>query len=209
MGRRPSPDHHALTVAVPRGHDGYWAIIRDLDTQGPWTPADVVDQSNADPGSIHDYVRRLAKAGICRQVAERPGVFKAKPIPVYQLCERPLQAPRLRRDGSRCPPTGQEQMWRALRNLGTVTYIELAHAASTDEVSVDPVAARAYLKVLGKAGYLVVAQASKPGKAAVWRLKPGMNTGPLPPLVMRTKFIWDQNRKAVMGAAEQAEEARP
>lgn len=206
MARRPTPDHVALTVRVPRGHEGYWAIIRDLDAAGPWTTSEVVDRTNANQASVADYVRRLAKAGICTVVEERPSAFN--PVKVYRLTARPLEAPRLRRDGTRCQPTGQEQMWRALRNLGAATYPELALAASTDEVVVDPVAAKTYLKMLVKAGYLVAMAQARPNVPTLWRLKPSMNTGPLPPLVMRTKLVWDQNEGRVVGEPR-LEEARP
>lgn len=205
MARRPTPDHVSLTVRVPRGHEGFWRIIRDLDEVGPWTVGTVAERTNAALASVGDYVRRLAKAGVCTVVEERPSAFK--PVKVYRLTERPMLAPRLRRDGTRCKPTGQEQMWRALRNLGTATYPELALAASTDEVAIDPVAAKAYIKMLAKAGYLVALAQERSNTPVLWRLKPSMNTGPLPPLVMRTKLVWDQNEGRVVGEPR-LEEAR-
>ncbi|BAF88128.1 conserved hypothetical protein [Azorhizobium caulinodans ORS 571] len=205
MARRPTPDHVSLTVRVPRGHEGFWRIIRDLDEAGPWTSSDVADRTNAALASVADYVRRLAKAGICAVVDARSGLPHL--VKSYRLTERPTQAPRVRRDGTRSKPTGQEQMWRALRSLGAATYPELALAASTDEVTVDPVAAKTYIKMLVKAGYLVALAQERSNTPVLWRLKPSMNTGPLPPLVMRTKMVWDQNEGRVVGEPR-LEEAR-
>lgn len=205
MARHPTPEFAALNVKVARGHAGYWSVIRTLDDKGPWSVADVAERSKAARQPITDYVRRLVLAGFVEKVGEYPG--PVLPLPTYRLARRPLAAPRLRRDGSECPPTRQSQMWNAIRTLGVFTFRELAHAASTDALSIAPSAAQDYVNRLGRAGYLAPVQKSKPGTPTAWRLKPSMNTGPLPPLVMRTKFLWDQNRGEVVGVPEQATEA--
>lgn len=205
MARRPTPEFAALTVTVPRGHAGFWSIIRGLDDEGPWSVADVAGQSNVDTRSITDFVRRLVRAGFAHRVGEYQGPVVL--LPTYRLTRRPLSVPRLRRDGSECPPTRQSQMWNAIRSLGAFTYRELAHAASTDVIEVAPTAAHDYVKHLGRAGYLIPVKKGKPGTPTTWRLKPSMNTGPLPPQIMRTKFVWDANRLEVMGAPEPAQEA--
>ncbi|OYY88794.1 MAG: hypothetical protein B7Y61_01030 [Rhizobiales bacterium 35-66-30] len=194
----------ALTVHVPRGHAGIWSIIKRLDILGPWSVREVSDQTNARKDVVADYVRRLAKAGITVPAGERenPG----SPVILHRLTRRPTDAPRLRRDGTECLPTGQEQMWRAMRVLGTFGIPELAHAASTDLVPVNPVAAEHYVKHLAHAGYLHCVEEKHRISASTWRLKPSANTGPLPPLVMRTKFVWDQNQRVVKGDPENAGE---
>lgn len=205
MARRPTPEMTALTVHIPRGHAGYWQIIRELDRIGPWSVATAAGQTNARREAITDYVSRLCKAGIAERVGAYQGPVTS--LPLYRLLRRPIDYPRLRRDGSESLPTGQEQMWRAIRALGTFSYLELAHAASTDDVQVAPAAAKTYVNRLGRAGYLVPVQPGKPRTATIWRLKPSMNTGPLPPLIMRTKLIWDQNTQEVM-ATDPAREVR-
>lgn len=205
MSRRPTPEMHELKTSVPRGFDGFWLIIRALDADGPWTTAMVVERTNVLHQSVGDFVVRLVKGGYAACVGEEPN-GKLHPIKRYRLRQTPSEAPRLRRDGSECLPTRQEQMWRAMRALAQFDYRELAFAASTDTVAVSPVAARDYIARLSHAGYLTTVRAAKPGTPAIWRLRPAMNTGPLAPLVMRTKFVWDANRQAVMGAAEPARE---
>lgn len=185
-----------IAVHVPRGPEAWWPAICKLDALGAaWTAAEVVRLTATDRRPVVDYVARLLAAGI---VVRTEG-------PAYRLCRRPVEAPRLERDGTVSPPTGQQQMWNAIRALRTFTYVELAHAASTDTTLISPATAKSYVHRLGRAGYLAVVSGSKPGTPTTWRLKPTMNTGPLPPLVMKTKFVWDQNRAAVVGAGEPAE----
>ncbi|MBS7552063.1 hypothetical protein KHC23_00115 [Ancylobacter dichloromethanicus] len=196
-----------MAVHVPRGHAAYWAIIREFDAQGPWCVSDVDGQSNAGRREVSAYVSRLVRAGLAHVVEHRRK--GPTPVPYYRLLDRRTEAPRLRRDGSECQPTANEQMWRAMRSLATFDAKEIAFAASTDVVTVNEVAAKDYIKRLAGAGYLVVVQeakAGRKGRPAIWRLKPAMNTGPLPPLIMRTKFVWDANRQVVMGPAATAEE---
>lgn len=207
MAGRPTPEMHQLRLSVPRGFADYWAIIRELDELGPWAASEVARRTKADASPVSDYVRRLKAGGFARVVGFR-GVTGRPPVPLLRLEQRPTAAPRLRRDGSECPPTGQEQMWRAIRSLSQFDYVELAYAASTDNVRVNEAAARDYIKHLAGADYLAAVQVAKPGKRGIWRLKPAMNTGPLPPRVMRTKFVWDQNRCAIFGDASETEEAR-
>lgn len=191
---------HSLAVHVPRGPEAWWPAIVKIDAIcSPWTVAEVAMLTGSVRRSIQDYVGRLCAAGIAASL--RPGC--------YRLVRRPTEAPRLERDGSVSPPTGQQQMWTAIRALQSFSYVELAHAASIDTRPISPVAAKTYVNLLGRAGYLAVVQKAKPGTPAVWRLKPSMNTGPLSPLVMRTKFVWDPNRAEVVGPAERAEEVRP
>ena len=208
MPPRPTPDMAALTAAVPRGHAGFWAIIRDRDAAGPWAITDIAGGTNARRDTVADYVRRLTRAGIAVAVGEEPGTGKATPAALYRLTRRPVDAPRIRRDGTESLPTGQEQMWRAIRQLPTFTVPELVHAASTDVVRIAPEAAYTYVRRLHGAGYVVPLDATAAWRTCGWRLKPAMNTGPCPPRVMRTKFVWDDNLRKVMGAAEPAEEVR-
>lgn len=207
MARRPAPEAHALSITVPRGHDGFWHAIRDLDKTGPWSVGDVDGRSNVHKATVRDFVRRLVKAGIAKGAGTAPG--SGTPTTLYRLVKSPVETPRLRRDGSVAPPTGQQQMWVAMRSLQQFDISELAYAASTNETAVDLVAAGSYVTRLHAAGYLVVVSAGSGKKGrAVWRLKASMNTGPKAPQVMRTHFIFDPNRGAVVGSPVTAEEAR-
>lgn len=206
--RPPTPELHALRVEIPRGFADYWSIIRELDAQGPWTIAMVVGRTRSHHEVVGRYVRRLRKGGYAEVVGsiERGGL---KPVSLYQLLKTPTAAPRLRENGSECLPTVQEQMWVAMRSLQQFDARELSFAATTDEVSPSLAAAKSYVARLAAAGYLTMVRPGKGGSAgrlAVWRLKAAMNTGPLAPMVMHTRFVWDQNRAAIIGAPTAAEE---
>lgn len=108
-----------------------------------------------------------------------------------------IEAPRVRRDGSAVTQgLAQEQMWRTLVMLGgAVTARELAAHASTDEIPVRETAAADYLGNLLKAGYLALVLPGKGvgrgGIPARYRLT--RNTGPRPPMICRTRAIFDPN----------------
>lgn len=191
-----------IEVHVPRGPASWWPAILALD--GPnanrWSSADVVARTGGDKELVRRYITRLCAAGVA-QPAEVQGWFR--------LLRRPAQSPILDASGAPAAPTGQQQMWNAIRSLKSFNYVELAHAASTDTRQIGSGTAKTYTNALGRAGYLALLHKAKPGTPAVWRLKPSMNTGPHAPMIMRTKFVWDQNRAEVVGAAEKAAEVRP
>lgn len=199
MGRHSTEAMVKLTVRVPRGQQGFWDIIRELRT---FTISDIDGRCNTHRQTIRDFVKRLEKGEFIRAVGnvEHDAVQ-------YELVKDQPEAPRLRRDGSpaRDMGRGQDQMWRAIKMLGEFTARDIAIHATTDDVQVRLNAAASYLKHLHRAGYLKVTQAGKPGHKpgsghmATYRLIPGMNTGPMAPQVMRTEWVWDQNRNQAMG----------
>lgn len=184
-----------LTARVPRGHQSYWEIIRELKR---FCVADVDARCNVDHRTIRDYVRRLEKAGFVRRI----GVDDRNRA-IFDLAKDRPDAPRLRRDGTpaREEGRGQDQMWRAMKMLTAFTPQDIAVHASTPECTVRLETAKQYLKHLFRAGYLKVVRPARPttGGQAVYRLIPAMNTGPLAPEIQRTDWVWDPNRKAVMG----------
>lgn len=136
------------------------------------------------PGTIHrdttrSYVKALHTAGFLE--LDRAGVYKL-------VKDNGVEAPRVRKDGSVIVTgTGQENMWRVLRNAGRpVSYIELAVFASTEHTTVAPATARDYIANLLNAGYL-----NKLGDKVV--LIPSKNTGPRPPMIQRIKQVYDPN----------------
>lgn len=190
---------------ILRGQDHFWSVIRTLGDGGQtFSVADVDGQCNAtDRATVRDYVRRLVAGGVA-EIAET-----GETANLYRLLKRPVTTPTFDRDGNPIARAdGQTQMWNAIRAAEAFNAREIAVTASTDTCEVKETAAKSYIKWLFKAGYLLIVQQSKPGTQAVYRLKPSMNTGPLPPLVMRTKAVFDQNRDKMMGDVV-AEEDRP
>ncbi len=195
MARHPADVMATLTLRVPRGQQGFWEIIRDLHRRKKtWSVADIDGASNVAPATVRDFVQRLLKAGyIARAGAKKFRLVKDQP-----------SAPRLKRDGSPAkePGVGQDQMWRAMKMMKDFDKRELALAASTEGHRVSVIAAKDYIQNLDRAGYLILLAGAIPGRAAIWRLKPAMNTGPLAPQVQRTSYIYDPNRRVVMPMRE-------
>ena len=200
MGRHAADVMVQLTARVPRGQQGFWEIIRDLHrTKKRWSFQDLDGRSNVDKGTVHDFLNRLLKAGY---VVEDEVSGKTT---FYRLVKNQPDAPRLTRDGARAkePGLGQDHMWRVMKMLPRFNARELAAHAATAEVPVTLETAKSYVKHLHHAGYLsVVAPMTGRGATrtlAVYRLLPNMNTGPLAPQVQTTDFVWDPNRRTVMG----------
>lgn len=199
---------------VLRGIEHFWSVIRDLDQHGAWSVQDIYLRSNVTHrATVADFVRRLVAGGFAKATGER--VERRGPsqsAPTYKLCgNRPVRAPRLRRDGSLAGQgRGQQQMWNVMRGPLTregFTYHDLALWGSTDEASVAASSAKKYIEHLATAGYLLQLHPGKAGSAAVWRLKPDMNTGPRPPLILTARIVYDQNRNSA--APFEAQEVNP
>lgn len=193
----------ASSRPLQTGNTHFWRVIRDLDKQGDWSVEDVYRRSgDAHRKAVVDYVKRLTRAGIAREITTAPPRR-------YELLSRPAAVPIINRDGTiGRQGAGVRQMWTAIRALRTFTYRDLVVAATTEEVSVEAHTAKAYLQRLDAAGYLRTIDPGKPGTPRTYALKRSMDTGPEAPRILRTKFVWDPNRNQVMGEPE-AEEDRP
>ena len=198
---------------VLRGFDFLWQQIREAGKKGRHFTAKEIDLAGNDRNrcSASHYLRRLQAAGyvveVARKAPRRPGIAAGQAI--YQLVRRPAETPHIRLDGSLAlQGDGQTRMWNAIRTLKSFDHAEIAIAASIEGGAVTHGTAKTYVRHLAAAGYLAALTKGGPGKATVWRLKPSMNTGPKPPLVLRTKLVYDPNRNAVMGPVV-AEEGQP
>jgi len=198
MGRHSSDAWVKLTARVPKGHQGFWDIIRDLRT---FTVRDIDQRSNVAKATVQDFVGRLVKGGYIRHVATQATGAK-----VYDLVADQPEAPALRRDGTPAQVTGlaNEQMWRTMAMLGDFTAADLAIAASTDTVPVGRLTARDYCLALHRAGYLVTVDGGVPRRASTYRLLPSRRTGPRAPQIQKTKWVFDPNTGHVAGHGEPA-----
>lgn len=194
----------------PRQH--IWEAIRRLAATGEsaftedqiWQTVPRESRNSIDIGTIRDYRRGLVAAGVLAVVSE---ARHRRVQATYRLVkDEGIEAPRVRKDGSRVTQgLAQEQMWRTLRLLtADISGRELAAHASTPAVPVAEVAARDYLKTLHQAGYLLCTREGKGlgigrgGMAARYRLKASRNTGPRPPMVCRTRVVYDPNENRVV-----------
>lgn len=198
---------------VLRGIEHFWSVIRKLDEEGAWTVHDVYLRSNAHRSTVSDFVRRLVAAGMAIELEERRLTApKTTPARQYRLQgHKPMRAPRLRRDGSPAGQgRGQQQMWNVMRGplaRDGFTFHDLSLWGSTDNALIAAETAKRYVQHLAGAGYLLPVRAGAPGKAAVWRLKPSMNTGPRPPLILTARIVFDQNKMSA--APFEAQEVQP
>ncbi|MBI1201464.1 MAG: hypothetical protein GC182_03025 [Rhodopseudomonas sp.] len=172
-----------------------------LDDKGlPWSIPQIEAETCADQAQIGAYVRKLVKAGFARVVAADS--LNNRPLAKeYRLLMNPKEAPRIRADGTVIVSSQQECLWRAMRALkGGFNVRELAYAATTDGVTIKEVAAQRYVELLAGAGYLTIVQPRR-GRHGMntWRLKPGMNTGPLSPTIFKAEAIFDRNLRKIMG----------
>lgn len=205
-----SPRQRAWTAIRAQAGAEWTADEIILATRNGSTLGDVIDA-----GTLQTYLLCLAAAGIVRVSREEPARGRAPASRKWYVLVRDegTEAPRVRRDGSRVTQgLAQEQMWRTLRMLGNgdTNARELAAHASSTAAAVAERSAAAYLQMLARAGYL---DCTRPGKGlgcggvqARYRLRADHNTGPMPPMVCRTKVVFDPNLHAVVWAPVVTEE---
>lgn len=194
MSRRTLVDMVTLSLTVPRGEAGFWSIIRELDETGPWTVRMVHDRSNVALQVVAHYVRKLHLGGFAELVDQKPHRNLAS-ANVYRLLRKPLQAPRLRSDGTELPETRAEQLWRAMKMAKYFAPADLAELCP----GVAEATAHNYCYQLAAAGIL-----ARTGSG--FRLV--RNLGNQAPRVLATKMVFDPNAGAVVGPSV-AREVQP
>lgn len=196
-----------------RGEAHFWRVARTLGAEGRSFTAAQIAELSAEPhfGTITTWLRRLESAGI----AARKGTGRAasgRPEALWRLVQSPETLPVIGHDGRIARPRSvRQQIWNTMRGPACrdgFTYRDLVAYGSTDDLAVKPVTAKSYIQELKRGGYLLQLDAGGPGRPALWRLRPAMNTGPLPPLILTAKLVYDQNRGRVVGETI-AEETRP
>jgi hypothetical protein len=196
-----------VTAGKPiyRGHDHYWSVVKDLGKNGRlFTFHEVALRSNdRDDHAVADFIKRLHAAGYLERVEQRtvanPEGGTARHN-VYCLVKRQAVTPIINRDGSLgTQGLAQLQIWNAMRALPSFSSIDLAVTATTPDVGVLKATANRYARHLQDAGYLQILRLGGAKVQRIWRLKPSMNTGPNPPKILRTKAVYDTNRKVIMG----------
>ncbi|MDL2332869.1 hypothetical protein [Brucella inopinata] len=192
-----------------RGFDHYWNVIMDCAmAEKPFSARDIFNCSNAHMSDINDFLRRLVKA----KIIEMTGNTGERNEAFYRVLVRQSATPKVRRDGTIVDGmTKQQAIWNYMRSeagrLGfTAQDITVWQRAGDTPIDIDAV--KSYVKFLHKAGYLLEVQKGRPGKLGVYRLQHHMNTGPKPPMILRIKAVFDQNRHEIVGPAE-AQEVQP
>ena len=193
-----------LKARYPIGFDGFWSIMLKLDLDGPWTANDIYVRTACQRGTPRDYIRRLKAAGIVVQVGDRSsGRDKARQrAPLYRLTQRPLDAPRILRDGTVRPEPLIETIWRAAKMVKSFTADDLA--ALIEGPGGRAVNRNTIISYCDRlVGVGVMGRSGKRGHHSRYRLI--QNLGARAPKVLSTKVVFDPNANAVLGTPELSE----
>lgn len=194
MARKPA--HILAASAKPTGRQAVWDEIR-LHRGMTFSVNELARQTDVPARTICDFLDALEAAGII--APDGPHTYRSS-TPFRLVRDVGAEAPRLTKEGK--PVTqgaAREQMWRAMKMIrGEFTAPELAIAASIEGSPVATVDAKDYCKHLAMAGYLVISKKGRAGTLGRYRFIPSRNTGPRPPMVARTKLVFDPNLNLVM-----------
>lgn len=176
-------------VPLQATREALWAKIRAFDRV--FTCRELQMETCCTLSQASEYLKCLVAARIVKVVGETGGHGCIRPTKQYRL-ERDcgVEAPRVRRDGTKVTQgIGREQLWETMRSLEVFTARDLHIFASTDEHSVAEGEAKTYCRLLAKAGYL---------RRSGDRYLLLRRTGPKPPMIQRTKQVYDPNLKQVV-----------
>lgn len=209
MARKPA---HIELIGGKGLRQRVWDRIRALPQGAEFVLRDMVVGQEA-TATVRDYLYALARGGyLARRDVPNEGSSNYQAKRYTLVVDAGAEAPRLRRDGS--PVTqglSQEQMWRTLRMAkGDINARELAAHASTPTIAVAEAAAKQYIKMLYHAGYLKLTRKGHGigagGVQARYRLLSARDTGPRPPMICRTKVVFDPNENRVVYVPPVSEE---
>lgn len=195
---------------VLRGQDHFWAVMRQAHANGEAFSVSSIDRaSNADKGDIRKFIRALLAAGFIEPAGETPHDRGGSAEKLYRVSRLQSATPVMGTSGEGRQGRAQQHMWNVMRRQrGGWTASTLAADASTDDVLVGRATALAYSKRLQDAGMLIIVERGGPRHERRWRLKGSADTGPRPPMILRSRLVYDQNTAKVVGPIE-GEEALP
>lgn len=197
MVGRPIDEMVEINTRVPRGHHGFWQIIRKLDAVGPWGVPDVDAATNANRAAVSDFVGRLERGRISERAGTRRSKDGRSDVTLYRLLETPVTTPRIDRAGKRLREPTIQTLWRTMKMVKIFTMEELAELATTSEYTVPLQAAQRYVKRLRRAGVVVQISGEKPPR---YRLVHDL--GAHAPIILRTTSLYDPNARVVIGDGE-------
>lgn len=197
MSRQPSHVPPGLT-----GRDLTWDVMRELRT---FTVDDLCKRTRLKRGSVDDYVQALVKAGIVARSGNRPsplGNAGSFPRAEYSVAAvaLPLEAPRVRKNGTLIPASGRQRMWRVAGILKEFSARDLASAASLPEAPVSRHEAQYYADWLVRGGYL---RSAGSGRYVSIDSK---RHGPRAPMIQRVRRLLDPNTGEIVCESEPVEE---
>lgn len=200
----------SVTIKTPRQR--VWEAVREY--RNDFTLLLVAGKGRMKIDACRDFLKSLRLAGFIEETHRvHAGFQRGNTAQVHYRLVKDcgVHAPSVDKRGNLIEVRAvNEAMWISLRINPQLNARTLSAAASTDVCPVSEETANSFLQSLNRAGYLDVVRTSSPGIQAVYRLKPSMNTGPLPPQIQRTKRVWDANlnREMFLERPELAEEER-
>lgn len=193
-----------------RGQEYLWSQMREHHAAGmEFTVGDIWRRSDEENrSSVSTFIRKLEQNGYVERTGTNVVGWSGKNEPQFRVARLQVATPKFSRDGAAGQQgLSQQNMWNVMRReRDGWTASDLAVVASTDEVTVTRNTALAYCTRLEQAGILVVADKGGPGRPRNWRLKGSANTGPKPPMILRSKMVYDQNTARVIGEVLAEEE---
>lgn len=189
----------ATAIAASRKPEGRQPLWEEMVKfkGAPFTIAEIFSATDVNRRTIRSYLEALVAGNYAERIEPEPDATGADAAIRFRITviPAPYHAPRLNRKGE--PVTqgaGVENMWRTMQKLKEFTPRDIAAHATTDVVNVSDATAQAYCRALMAVGYLrVVEKAVAFNHQATYRLIE--NTGPLPPMIQRTKQVFDPNTK--------------
>lgn len=178
---------------VRRGQLYWWDQIRQWGKGATFTAADL-DMSGLDRlDNIRDFIRKLERAGFIEWM-NAEAELKRYDQKIYKVVKAPRNLPPLTRDGQPGQQGRRQQnMWNTMRSAKTFTKRSLADFASVEGLRITELSAASYIKTLKAAGYLNTVKEAAWRTPAVYRLDPRRNSGPNPPMILRSSMVYDQN----------------
>jgi hypothetical protein len=180
-----------MAGATEKQRAGWWRVMSALQKHhGGFTLRILVDiVGDEQRKAVRAYLSGLVDENVLTAEASAP--VGGLVTHTYRIIN-PGEAPPLRTadKGAR-----QRVLWNAIRSMKMFREAEIAVAASTEELPIGRDAAGEYIRELVAAGYLAKAgQDANRFATPIYRLLPGMNTGPRAPIVMtKARRCFDLN----------------
>lgn len=199
MARKPA--HLTMKKGRSNGRQAMWEAMRRLKR---FTFHDVAAACAGETRTARSYIEALMNGGYVIEIEPQPRLVIKRRFELVK--DIGAEAPRLQPNGAPCiQGLAREQMWRSMKLLLDFTWRDLAVTSGTEVVPVTEMNARDYIKHLYAAGYLQMTSPGLPTAPARYRFIKAMNTGPKPPMVQRTKVIFDPNLGRIMWQEEAGE----
>jgi predicted ArsR family transcriptional regulator len=196
MAKQAYPTTATTQISIPQGAETYWKVILDLDEAGPWTTRQIDLALNVPAQSIRNYVMRLEKGGFVQIVGAQPSGIGTKTVHLYELTSRPVEAPRVKADGTLVPEEQIQKLWRAMKMAKTFTGSELAGLVGAPLQT-----AKRYIRRLEKAGVLS-SLGTQPGMQREYRYQLVDNVGLRAPQILQSRLVFDPNSGRVLAEIE-------